>query len=454
MDEQVAREHGRWLSRRSFGRAVVLGAPSVIGGAVLANAVLPSPAEAGTAANWSTTGNSGGSPTTNFLGTKDNRSFVVRTNNTERIRVAAAGNVGIAVTGPTARLHVRGTSTPAGLFEHLSVTGAVPVLKAKTASRDPGASAVLGWITDPKAGAESVGVHGAHSGTGALGIGVWGSHAGGGVGVQATAGTGGTAVSASSNNPTGAAVLAENPTGKSTHGAAVLGLSASGIRARAHPGGTYYDAAGEFCGPNGVIGAASTDAASGYGVIGLANNTAGVGVYASGAGGASALLALGNADIFGKLTKSGGSFRIDHPLDPANRYLSHSFVESPDMKNVYDGVVVVDGTGVAAVTLPEWFAALNTDYRYQLTAIGGSAPDLHIAREFDGTSFMIAGGQPGMKVSWQLTGIRQDAWANANRIPIESDKPAGLRGRFLHPELHGADASAQISAIQPAIALA
>jgi hypothetical protein len=41
----------------------------------------------------------------------------------------------------------------------------------------------------------------------------------------------------------------------------------------------------------------------------------------------------------GMITKSSGSFKIDHPLDPANKYLSHSFVESPDMMNIYNGVV-------------------------------------------------------------------------------------------------------------------
>ena len=50
----------------------------------------------------------------------------------------------------------------------------------------------------------------------------------------------------------------------------------------------------------------------------------------------------GKVKITGNLEKAGGSFKIDHPLDPANKYLYHSFVESPDMKNVYDGVVVLD----------------------------------------------------------------------------------------------------------------
>lgn len=64
-------------------------------------------------------------------------------------------------------------------------------------------------------------------------------------------------------------------------GVAVLGLSASGSAEDANPGGWYYDAAGEFVGPNGVIGAASDDAIDGYGVIGFAQGSWGRGVYGS-----------------------------------------------------------------------------------------------------------------------------------------------------------------------------
>jgi hypothetical protein len=145
----------------------------------------------------------------------------------------------------------------------------------------------------------------------------------------------------------------------------------------------------------------------------------------------------GDVAIAGSLSKSSGSFMIDHPLDPGNRYLYHSFVESPDMKNIYDGVVVLDSSGEAMVQLPEWFEALNRDFRYQLTSIGGFAP-VYISSKISGNQFHVAGGQPGMKVSWQVTGIRQDAWANAHRITVEQDKPERERGFYLTPELFGA----------------
>src|SRR6266508_3501818 len=59
-------------------------------------------------AQWSLTGNSGTTPTTNFLGTKDSKALVFKTNNTERMRISPAGNIGIGVTTPIQRLDVNG----------------------------------------------------------------------------------------------------------------------------------------------------------------------------------------------------------------------------------------------------------------------------------------------------------------------------------------------------------
>ena len=145
----------------------------------------------------------------------------------------------------------------------------------------------------------------------------------------------------------------------------------------------------------------------------------------------------GNLSVGGTLTKGGGSFKIDDPLDPENKYLSHSFVESPDMLDLYNGSVRLDARGEAWVTMPEYFQALNRDFQYVLTSVGSSQPRLYIAREIKGNRFKIAGGRPNGKVSWMVTGIRQDAWANAHRIPTEEEKPGQERGTYLHPELYG-----------------
>jgi hypothetical protein len=145
----------------------------------------------------------------------------------------------------------------------------------------------------------------------------------------------------------------------------------------------------------------------------------------------------GDVEVSGSLSKSGGSLKIDHPLDPASKYLYHSFVESSEMKNVYDGVVTLDSTGQIEVELPAWFEALNRDFRYQLTPIGAPAPDLHIARKVADGRFAIAGGQSGLEVSWQVTGVRKDAWAQANPLEVEKEKPLDEQGFYIHPELHG-----------------
>jgi len=146
---------------------------------------------------------------------------------------------------------------------------------------------------------------------------------------------------------------------------------------------------------------------------------------------------VGPATFTGPISKPGGTFKIDHPLDPANKFLQHSFVESPDMMNVYNGNVLLDENGEAEVTLPDYFEALNRDFRYQLTAIGGAAPNLHIAGKIANNRFSIAGGPPHGEVSWQVTGIRHDRWAEENRIEVEVEKDGGERGHYLYPQGFG-----------------
>jgi hypothetical protein len=148
----------------------------------------------------------------------------------------------------------------------------------------------------------------------------------------------------------------------------------------------------------------------------------------------------------GNLSKAGGSFKIDDPVDPANKYLYHSFVESPDMMNIYNGNVTTDRAGNAVVTMPEWFESLNSDFRYQLTVIGQFAQAI-VASKMNQNSFAIKTDKPNVEVSWTVTGIRQDAWANAHRIPVEVDKPEVDRGHYLHPELFNHAGEASISAL-------
>jgi hypothetical protein len=207
---------------------------------------------------------------------------------------------------------------------------------------------------------------------------------------------------------------------KGTGGTGVLGVAGSD---------TSTGISGIAFGGAGVRGTSTT----GNGVVGTTSS--GIAIFGLGGSGLAGRFS-GDVVITGSLSKGGGSFKIDHPLDPENKYLYHSFVESPDMKNVYDGVATLDRDGEATVELPEWFESLNRDFRYLLTPIGAPAPDLYIAEKVSKNRFRIAGGQPGLEVSWQVTGIRQDPWANKNRIPIEEDKPAIERGYYLYPELY------------------
>jgi hypothetical protein len=144
----------------------------------------------------------------------------------------------------------------------------------------------------------------------------------------------------------------------------------------------------------------------------------------------------GNVNVSGTLSKGGGSFKIDHPLDPQNKYLYHSFVESPDMMNIYNGNVVTDASGYATVSLPEWFEALNKDFRYQLTVIGDFAQAI-VAEEIQDNRFTIRTDKPNVKVSWQVTGIRHDKFAEKYRIPVEEDKQGEDVGKYLHPDAYG-----------------
>jgi hypothetical protein len=141
-----------------------------------------------------------------------------------------------------------------------------------------------------------------------------------------------------------------------------------------------------------------------------------------------------NLHVTGTLSKGAGAFKIDHPLDPANKYLWHSFVESPDMMNIYNGNITTDANGTATVQLPDYFEALNMEYRYQLTVIGSFAQAI-IKAEVVNNKFEIATNQPNIKVSWQVTGIRHDAYAEKNRIPNSIDKEVENKGKYLNPEV-------------------
>jgi trimeric autotransporter adhesin len=283
-------------------------------------------------------------------------------------------------------------------------------------SDNPGLAGVLGVHT---AGQAAV-IGTSDSGRGVLGIsktgqGVWGA------------------------SDTSAAVVGVSNKGEAFRGegvAGVVGIGKSWVGVYGEtqgarnvgPAGVWGD--GKQSG-DGVKGQTSAPNAAGVAAFHLTNQ--GPGIFAQGS---PAGFFNGDVNIQGRLRASVKSFVIDHPLDPANKYLSHSSVESPDLMNIYSGETITDTEGNATVVLPDYFEALNRGFRYQLTVIGKLA-QATVASEIENNRFAIKTDQPEVKVSWQVAGIRQDASAKALPPCVEEEKPEAERGLFLHPEHYG-----------------
>jgi hypothetical protein len=296
----------------------------------------------------------------------------------------SGGNVGIGTTSPVSTLDVRGSATA---VQGTSASG-VGVFGLSI-----GATGVLGESTN------GAGVRGSSSsfvglqGDSSSYFGVVGtSTSGGGVFGQSISDVG---VSGNSSSNSGV-------NGNSTSGPGVSGFSSSGV---------------------GMVG----QSISGLGAVeGFSLGSARAGYF------------VGDVDVTGTLNAGSKNFRIDHPLDPANRYLYHASVESSEMMNIYADNVTLDAAGEAVVELPGWFEALNRSFRYQLTAVGAPAPGLYVAEEIAGHHFKIAGGSAGLKVSWQVTAVRRDAFAKAHPLQVDVEKHETERGYYVHPELYGA----------------
>jgi hypothetical protein len=270
-----------------------------------------------------------------------------------------------------------------------------------------------------------------------------------------------------SNSGTGVEGKASSTTGNtygvygsssSSDGTGVYGLSnnigVEGVRGNASGAvgglGAFPAVLGDTNTGDGVVGVTSADGMTG--VWGEATGSGAVGVYGEALSPNSyAGLFSGNVEVGGNLQASGTkAFKIDDPLDPANKYLLHYAVESPQVQNQYNGTVTLDANGEAVVSLPEYFSAINTGpYSYQLTAIGAPGPNLYIAEEVTGNQFKIAGGTPGLKVSWLLYGQRNDPWMQDNPQSDVVNKPASEAGTYLYPQGYGQPASSTLGYQSP-----
>ena len=214
------------------------------------------------------------------------------------------------------------------------------------------------------------------------------------------------------------------------YGAFGISTSSSGVIGESTSGTGVYGSGGligvQGVGSNGVRG----DSGGVFGILGCGNPPVAGGPYAG--------CFHGNVEINGGVHTSGvGAVTFDDPADPANATITHAFVGSSEMKNMYDGVATLGPTGVVTVELPEWFETLNKDFRYQLTALGTPQAGLFVSKEIANNQFTIAGGVPGARVSWQVTGVRRDPWAASHPIVARQEKPAGEKGFYIDPELYG-----------------
>ncbi len=141
-----------------------------------------------------------------------------------------------------------------------------------------------------------------------------------------------------------------------------------------------------------------------------------------------------NGDFGAAGTKA---FAIDHPLDPAHKYLKHYSIESNEVLNMYRGTVPFDSNGEATVTMPDYFDAVNANFSYQLTPIGSYAP-LYIKEKLDNGIFIIAGGQTGMEVSWTVYAERNDPYLQQHpeSKAVEVEKESWNQGKYLQPDLY------------------
>ncbi len=349
-------------------------------------------------------GNSGEGISSDRTGAVNPNGIDVYTNFTPRLSITHSGNVGIGTTNPTSGMLTAMANSVSVVA--ISATG----YNAVTDSGGNGYDAmhVTGGNADPDGEAQP-----------GIGLVATGGNAGfesgsGAPGIVSTGGTGGGfSFGSAGNGGDGGDFTGGNGPAEGGNGVTAIGGSQG-----------FYDGVGGYF--------AGTDFAGQFGD----------GVDAV-AGSGYAGDFTGDLNVTGTITAGTKDFKIDHPLDPANKYLVHASVESSEMKNIYDGNITTDSQGHARVQLPDWFEALNGDFRYQLTVIGQFAQAI-IARKIESNQFEIATSVPNVEVSWQVTGVRRDAFAKSHPLIVEQEKEGQVRGFYIHPELYGASQEKQI----------
>lgn len=425
--------------------------------------------------NWSITGNSSTSISNNFIGTIDNQALALRTNNTERMRINAEGQVLIGFTTPVYNtdlfsVHDNTTQTSAinayapNGYGFYSEAGAIAFLGKVNNNQGYGL-----WAENQSSDSYGAMVFGCNSGAFTLNNHYFGLSAHGNDGIFSVGHSStGTGIIAGGNNLGTVATTTEGAGGSFTGYHGVYGNGSNspsgvGVVGVGNNGNTYHTnsdgSGGAFTGYHGSFSYA-TETSDGTGVIGIGNNgsyyissngsggaftgdligvagwstaSGGYGVYGRAMGGGYGIFSSGNFAATGSK-----SFIIDDPIDPANKMLKHYCIESPEVLNMYRGNVILNGDGEAVVELPNYFTLINIDYSYTLTAIGQPAPGIYVKKEIDNNGeFIIAGGNEGQKISWVVYAQRNDKYMqhypDSKKVVI--DKKSN-RGKYLQPELY------------------
>jgi hypothetical protein len=329
------------------------------------------------------------------------------------------GNTGLGVSEPAYRLHADGsiyatTSWWAVRGVKTGTTGTFPGVWGETESASANATGIRGFALNTTSGAGSAGIYGKNFSTTNVNYGVYGEAAsvsGRGVYGLSTATTGEAyGVYGQSASATGVYGVSTAPAGNVGRGVYGTG-PVTGVRGDAQLFGLY-----------GV----ATAASGATGVFADAPGGNNYGVYSQ-----------GNVYVSENLIVSGNkSFIIDHPQYPTEKYLYHFNAEGPEPFNIYRGSVIMDENGSARITLPDYFESINIDFTYHLTPVGKWAP-VYVAEEINRNQFLISGGNPGLKVSWQVTAVRNDPWVRDKGYQTEVEKPEFERGTFIYPEGYG-----------------
>jgi len=149
----------------------------------------------------------------------------------------------------------------------------------------------------------------------------------------------------------------------------------------------------------------------------------------------------GDVYVSGTVTKGGGLYLIDHPLDPENKLLRHNFVESPENLLIYRGKIQLDFNGETVVELPEYFQSLTIENEATVVLTSIGKPFLTgYEWQNDLKAFKIY-GKPEREVSWVVYANRDDPVIHQLARPVEEEKephnPFSEKGKLLYPQAYG-----------------